>query len=89
MQNLIASDFPSFGMVTSFSWLSPDVRRRGEPPELNRWRLTRDQWLPTRRRDITLVGVPECLPVPGISAEPADPATDAVDTGEQDTRPTQ
>ena len=143
MQDLIATDFPSLGMVTSFSWLSPDVRRRGlgremrqailhlafeglgareatsdafhdniasnrvsaavgyqpngidwatrrgEPAELNRWRLTRDQWLPTRRPDITLVGVPECLPVLGISAEPADPATDAVDTGEQETRPTQ
>ncbi|HET9173236.1 MAG TPA: GNAT family protein [Actinospica sp.] len=120
MQDLIAVDYPSFGAVDSFSWLSPEVRRRGlgremrqavlhlafegfgareanseafhdnlasnrvseavgyrpnginwatrrgETAQLNRWRLTRGQWLPTRRADIGLVGVRECLPVLGI-----------------------
>ncbi|MBR7825487.1 GNAT family N-acetyltransferase [Actinospica sp. MGRD01-02] len=120
MQDLIATDFAAFGTVSTFSWLSPDVRRRGlgremrqavlhlafdglgareaasdafadnpasnrvsaalgyrpngvdhatrrgEPAELNRWRLTREHWLPTRRPDITLAGVSECRPVLGI-----------------------
>lgn len=122
MQDLIGQEFSDFGTVTTFSWLSPDVRRRGlgremrqavlhlafdgfgareaeseaffdnhasnrvsaalgyqpngvnhatrrgEAAELNRWRLTRDQWLPTRRSDITLVGVPECRAVLGINS---------------------
>jgi RimJ/RimL family protein N-acetyltransferase len=29
MQDLIATDFATFGTVQSFSWLSPDIRRRG------------------------------------------------------------
>jgi RimJ/RimL family protein N-acetyltransferase len=40
--------------------------RRGEAAELNRWLLTREQWLTGRRDDIELVGVAECLPVLGI-----------------------
>lgn len=122
MQDLIGIDFSTFGTVTTFSWLSPDVRHRGlgremrqailhlafegfgareaeseafldnhasnrvsaalgyrpngsnwatrrdEPAELNRWRLTRKQWLPSRRPDITLIGVDPCLPVLGIGA---------------------
>jgi RimJ/RimL family protein N-acetyltransferase len=121
MQDLIGSEYPSFGRVTSFSWLDPDVRgrglgkemreailhlafegigareagsdafvdnhasnrvseavgyerngidwatRRGEPAELTRWRLTRERWARNRRDDIELVGVPECLPVLGIT----------------------
>lgn len=43
--------------------------RRGEVAELNRWRLTREQWLSGRRDDIQLVGVDECLPVLGIHAQ--------------------
>jgi len=120
VQDLIGTDFPSFGTVTTFSWLSPEVRRRGlgremrqavlhlafaglgaqqaeseafvdnhasnrisaavgyqpngmnwatrrgEAAELNRWRLTREQWLKGRRDDIDLVAVAECLPVLGI-----------------------
>jgi RimJ/RimL family protein N-acetyltransferase len=37
--------------------------RRGEPAELHRWRLTRQQWSAQRRDDIELVGVAACLPV--------------------------
>ena len=40
--------------------------RRGEAAELNRWRLTREQWSKRRRDDIKLVGVAGCLPVLGI-----------------------
>ncbi|GAA1073706.1 GNAT family N-acetyltransferase [Nocardiopsis composta] len=40
--------------------------RRGEAAEMNRWKLTREHWLTTRRSDIELVGVAECLPVLGI-----------------------
>jgi RimJ/RimL family protein N-acetyltransferase len=40
--------------------------RRGEPAQLLRWRLTRDEWLPLRRSDITLSGVDECRPVLGL-----------------------
>jgi RimJ/RimL family protein N-acetyltransferase len=39
--------------------------RRGEPAELLRWRLTRDQWALRRRTDIELSGVEECKPVLG------------------------
>jgi RimJ/RimL family protein N-acetyltransferase len=46
--------------------------RRGEPAELNRWRLTREHWLEGRRDDIELVGVAACLPVLGIQG-PRDP----------------
>ncbi len=40
--------------------------RRGDAAEINRWRLTREQWSMRRRDDIELVGVAECLPVLGI-----------------------
>jgi RimJ/RimL family protein N-acetyltransferase len=40
--------------------------RRGEAAESNQWRLTRERWSQTRRDDIELVGVAECLPVLGI-----------------------
>jgi RimJ/RimL family protein N-acetyltransferase len=122
MQDVTATEFSSFGSVSTFSWLSADVRgrglgkemryailhlafdglgaqqavsdafvdneasnrvsqalgyqpngldwatRRGEPAELYRWRLTREQWSARRRDDIELVGVAECLPVLGIQA---------------------
>ncbi|SDR88973.1 GNAT family N-acetyltransferase [Actinopolymorpha singaporensis] len=120
MQDLVGTDFASFGTVHTFSWLDPDLRgrglgkemrqavlqlafdgigaryagsdaffdnhasnrvsqalgyerngndwdtRRGEPAEIHRWRLTREQWSKNRRDDIELVGVAECLPVLGI-----------------------
>jgi RimJ/RimL family protein N-acetyltransferase len=120
MQDLIGVDFPAFGTVSTFSWLSPEVRgrgvgkqmrqavlhlafaglaaraaeseafidnhasnrvsvalgyepngtawatRRGEAAEMNRWRLTREQWIKGKREDVDLVGVAECLPVLGI-----------------------
>lgn len=120
MQDLIGTEFAAFGTVSTFSWLSPDVRgggfgkemrqavlhlafdglgareanseafvdnhasnrvseavgyvpngvtwatRRGESAQLNRWRLTREQWIGRRRDDIELVAVPDCLPVLGI-----------------------
>lgn len=40
--------------------------RRGDPAEINRWRLSREQWAARRRDDIALVGVDECLPVLGL-----------------------
>src|SRR5690242_18108591 len=40
--------------------------RHGDAAEINRWRLTREQWSMRRRADIELVGVAECLPVLGI-----------------------
>lgn len=45
-----------------FDWAT----RRGEAAELNRWRLTREQWSRRRRDDIELAGVAACLPVLGI-----------------------
>ena len=40
--------------------------RHGEATELQRWRMTRDDWLPRRRADIRLSGVEECRPVLGL-----------------------
>lgn len=41
--------------------------RRGEcPGQIQRWRLTREQWIKQRRGDIELVAVADCLPVLGI-----------------------
>ncbi len=40
--------------------------RRGAAAEMNRWRLTREQWMKGRRSDIQLLGVADCLPVLGI-----------------------
>ena len=34
--------------------------RRGEPALLQRWRLTREQWLPRRRDDISVTGAEDC-----------------------------
>lgn len=121
MQDLIGTDFSAFGTVSTFSWLSPEVRgnglgkemrqavlhlafeglgarqaeseaffdnhasnrvsqavgylpngfawatRRGEAAELNRWRLTREEWSTRRRDDIEIVAVADCLPVLGIN----------------------
>lgn len=121
MQDLVAEDFPTFGAVTTFSWLAPDARgrgigremrsavlhlafagfgareassdafldndasnaisrslgyqengftwatRRGQPFQLRRWALPRARWEATRRTDITLSGVDECLPVFGLA----------------------
>lgn len=41
--------------------------RKGEAAVIQQWRLTRDAWERTRRDDIELTGVAECLPVLGIS----------------------
>jgi len=40
--------------------------RRGEPALITRWRLTRDRWETTRRDDIEITGVQDCLPVLGL-----------------------
>jgi RimJ/RimL family protein N-acetyltransferase len=40
--------------------------RRRRPAELQRWRLTREEWAPRRRTDIQLSGVEECKPVLGL-----------------------
>lgn len=117
MQDVIGSEFATFGTVTTFSWLAADHRgrglglemreaalhlafdgfgaseagsdafadnaasnrvsealgytrngtewaaRRGDPGLLQRWRMTREQWLPRRRDDITTRGVEACLEV--------------------------
>lgn len=34
--------------------------RRGEPALIRRWRLTREDWLPRRRDDVELHGIPAC-----------------------------
>jgi RimJ/RimL family protein N-acetyltransferase len=39
---------------------------RGEPAQIQRWRLTRDAWQRIRREDIDLIGVEQCRPVLGI-----------------------
>jgi RimJ/RimL family protein N-acetyltransferase len=44
--------------------------RRGEPGQIKRWRLTREQWIKQRRDDIELVAVADCLPVLGIDPPP-------------------
>jgi RimJ/RimL family protein N-acetyltransferase len=113
-QTLIGVNFAALGTVTTFSWLSSDLRgrgfgremreavlhlafdglgareagsdafvdnqgsnaisrrlgyqpngsdwatRRGEPAELNRWRLTREAWQPRRRDDIRLDNLEAC-----------------------------
>jgi len=40
--------------------------RRGEAAPLLRWKLTREDWGKTKRDDIVLAGVEECLPVLGL-----------------------
>lgn len=42
--------------------------RRGEVAQLLRWKLTRDRWEQTRRDDVVLSGVAQCLPVLGLTA---------------------
>jgi RimJ/RimL family protein N-acetyltransferase len=41
--------------------------RRGEPAELQRWRLTREDWARRRRTDIELSGTEECRPLLGAT----------------------
>ena len=114
MEDIIGSDFDTYGTVTTFSWLAADFRgrgfgremreaalhlsfdgfgaaeaasdafvdnagsnrvsetlgyerngtdwdtRRGEPALIQRWRITRAQWLPRRRDDVALSGVEAC-----------------------------
>lgn len=121
MQDLIGEQFDELGTVTSFSWLSSDVRRRGlgtlmrqallhlafeglgateaatdafvdnaasngvsravgyrengttwatrrgEPALLQRWVMTRDEWMPHRRDDIELHAVEPCRRMLGIT----------------------
>jgi RimJ/RimL family protein N-acetyltransferase len=45
--------------------------RRGEPAELQRWRLTRDDWAARRRDDIELSGVEDCKPVLSLGGRPS------------------
>jgi RimJ/RimL family protein N-acetyltransferase len=40
--------------------------RHGEPALISRWKLPRDRWETTRRTDIELAGVQDCLPVLGL-----------------------
>lgn len=121
MQDLIGIQFGTHKTVTSFSWLSTDVRRAGfgtemrhailhlafdgldakeaasdafldnigsnrvsqalgyqpngvewatrneEPGLVQRWRLTRSDWLPSRRSDIQLHGVDACKVALGLA----------------------
>lgn len=34
--------------------------RRGQPEQMQRWRITREKWLPARRDDIRMTGVDAC-----------------------------
>ncbi|MGP5697317.1 GNAT family N-acetyltransferase [Brachybacterium alimentarium] len=34
--------------------------RRGHPEQMQRWRVTRETWLPARRSDVTMSGVDAC-----------------------------
>lgn len=117
MQDIIGTNFDTYGTVTTFSWLATDFRRRGigremrqaalhlafdgfgateaasdafldnvgsnriseglgysrngtewatrrgEPTLLQRWRLTREEWLSHRRDDIALTGIDSCKAV--------------------------
>jgi RimJ/RimL family protein N-acetyltransferase len=114
MQDVIGSDFDTFGTVTTFSWLAADLRgrgfgremregalhlafegfgaaeasscafldnagsnrisealgyqrngtdwdtRRGQATLVQRWRITRQQWLPRGRDDVVVNGVEAC-----------------------------
>ncbi|MGZ4494735.1 MAG: GNAT family N-acetyltransferase [Nocardioides sp.] len=114
MQDIIGTEFDTYGAVATFSWLAADFRgrgfgremreaalqlsfagfdaveagsdafvdntgsnrvseslgyerngttwstRRGQPEVLQRWRITREQWLPRRRDDIAMSGVEAC-----------------------------
>jgi RimJ/RimL family protein N-acetyltransferase len=114
MQDVIGTDFDTYGAATTFSWLAADLRgrglgremreaalhlafdglgaaeassdafvdnagsnrvsealgyepngtdwatRRGEPALINRWRITRERWLPHRRDDIAFSGAEAC-----------------------------
>lgn len=114
MQDIIGTNFDTYGTVSTFSWLAMDFRRggtgremrqaalhlafdgfnateaasdafvdnlgsnriseglgytrngtewatrRGEPALLQRWRLTRQEWLAHRREDIALTGIDPC-----------------------------
>ncbi len=114
IQDIIGTDFDTYGTVTTFSWLAADLRgrglgremreaalhlsfdgfdaaeaaseafldntgsnrvsetlgyerngttwstRRGQPELLQRWRITKQQWLPRRRDDIAVSGVDAC-----------------------------
>lgn len=120
MQDMVGQSFNDLGIVTTFSWLSEDVRgrglgkemrqailhlafegfgakeattegfldnpgsngvsralgyqangfewatRRGEPAQLQRWRLTRQEWSTRRRDDIELHGIEACAHTLGI-----------------------
>lgn len=115
IQDIIGTDFDTYGTLITFSWLSAEYRRqglgremreaalhlsfegfgaaeaaseafvdnagsnrvsealgyerngtnwatrRGQPELLQRWRITRDQWLPIRRSDVILNRAEECL----------------------------
>ncbi|WP_340683972.1 hypothetical protein [Amycolatopsis coloradensis] len=50
IQDLIGTDFATFGTVTTFSWLSPDLRGRGLGKEL-RHRTGRRSRMPARPRN--------------------------------------
>jgi RimJ/RimL family protein N-acetyltransferase len=114
VQDVIGTDFDTYGAVTTFSWLATDARgrglgremreaalhlafdglcaaeaasdafldnagsnrvsetlgyerngtdwatRRGEPGLIQRWCITREQWLPRRRDDIAVRGAEAC-----------------------------
>ena len=115
MQDIIGTNFDTYGTLTTFSWLSAEYRgqglgremreaalhlsfegfgaaeadseafvdnagsnrvsealgyerngtnwatRRGHPERLQRWRITRDQWLRIRRSDVMVSGAEACL----------------------------
>jgi RimJ/RimL family protein N-acetyltransferase len=64
------ADNPASNRVSAALGYEPNgtcwATRRGEAALLTRWKLTRDRWERTRRTDIELAGVQDCLPVLGL-----------------------
>jgi RimJ/RimL family protein N-acetyltransferase len=60
-------DNPASAAVSSHHGYEPNgaeiCEREGEPARLQRWVLTRAQWTPSRRDDITIQGLDACRPL--------------------------
>jgi RimJ/RimL family protein N-acetyltransferase len=61
------ADNPASAAVSRHCGYEPNgvevVDREGEPARLHRWVLTRANWTPTRRDDVTIEGLAPCLPL--------------------------
>jgi len=61
------ADNPASAAVSRHNGYEPNgqeiVEREGQPARLQRWVLTRANWTPHRRDDITIDGIDACLPL--------------------------